>query len=149
MPWKGQKKMESLYNGFKISLHNFLESKLPGVTFVYAADTPDLSIPKWISVIYGDYDPVGTIKKAAVIFHCFTREDPEGLFSASLIDQFLNIFIDKTSVDGLIRIPLQVVKDGATEQKATIVTSDITVDESYRVGTDIVGQAVTVFFIWV
>ena len=142
--------MESLYNGFKLSMNNFLETHLPGVTIIYDADEPvDPLVTKWISSLYLEYDPISTIKTAEIAFHCFSKQDPEGLENTKLIDKLISIFHDSTTVDDLRRIPLMVVKDdGSMEQKATIVTSDITVDKAYRVGTDINGQAVIATFVW-
>jgi hypothetical protein len=133
-------------------MNNFIETNLSDYTIVFDENFADPDIfesgAKWITPVYGEYDPSSTVKEIDFFFYCFVKGDPEGLELAKLIDVICGIFSDPAQNDGNKRIPFNIVKDGALERVSTIIASDIGIESSFRLGDSTLAQAVRVKLLW-
>lgn len=142
----------SQYNGLKISMNNFIETNITDYTVVFDENFADPETfeagAKWVTPVYSGYDPDAVVKSVNLFFYCFTKGDEEGLELSKMIDKICGVFSDPEQNDGNKRIPLNIVKDGTLSQVSTIITSDIRIESSFRLGDSTVGQAVVATLLW-
>ncbi len=140
------------YNGLKISMNNFIEQNLSSYTIVFDENFADPetfeSGAKWLTPVYGPFDPDSVVKEIEFFVFCFSKGDIEGLELSEMIDSVCGIFSDPTQNDGNKRIPFNVVKDGVLLQVSTIIASDINIEGTFRLGDSTLGQGVRINLLW-
>lgn len=101
------KEMNVVYSLKKFLIDNLTTIEGIQILFDKSSDFPnvrDLSLERWISVVYGEMER-SYLSAFPVSFFCCTRKDEEGDKLIRLCDTLMGYFSDTTKTDGLKRIP--------------------------------------------
>jgi len=126
------------YNA-RASLKKFFVDNLGSLVFFdKSLASPDLrsaSTKKWILINFRGFTRA-SLGEYYLEAYCSTRQDPEGMELAKLVDQFTGLLYDSTSTDGVTHIPLYDTDNVTWQEIGAMVMQEIIDTPPFRIPED-------------